>query len=518
MSEPEVLVVGGGHNGLICAAYLARAGIETVVVEARATTGGCADTEADLGARFNICNCDHTIIRSVPVADELALTTHGLSYLEPTLSMTAAFHDGSSPWALHHDVETTLDSLSGTYPSQRSAYRRYADDAVPVARLLLEAAATRPSARSLLALGRRNAPAVRTMVRWSRQSAFDVLAEYFDDWHLIMPAVSQTTTVLGQSPTAPGTGLSAAFYAVRHVQSVGRPVGGSGALPAAVRKSFEAAGGAVRAGARVVALLLRDGRARGVRLDGGEEIHAHRVVVATDPRTVFAEWLDDPPRAAARLVRRWQAQPVVPGYNSKIDAVLRAAPRASKTAFSTIAGDVLAPTMILSPSLGEQAEAYRLLADGRVSPMPTILANIPSVLDAAMSPGGDSHVLSLEVMFTPYHHRGGPSIAESVDQWFELWAQHMEPGTMQLVERYRVMTPERYERDFGLPLGRPITYFGTPLAMVLGRPRELTRYRTPIGGLYLSGAGTLPGAGVTGAPGRNAAAVVAEDLGCPLAA
>ena len=518
MSDPDVLVVGGGHNGLICAAYLARAGIETVVVEARATTGGCADTEADLGARFNICNCDHTIIRSVPVADELALTTHGLSYLEPTLSMTAAFHDGSSPWALHHDVEATLDSLSGTHPLQRDAYRKYAEDAVPVARLLLEAAAIRPSTRSLLSLGRRHAPAVRTMVRWSRQSTFDILANYFDDWHLIMPAVSQTSTVLGLRPTAPGTGLGAVFYAVRHAQNVGRPVGGSGALPAAVRRSFEAAGGTVRTGARVVAVLLGDGRARGVRLDGGEEITADNVVVATDPRVVFTEWLEGPPRAAAKVAQRWQAQPVVAGYQTKIDAVLRAAPRAGETAFSTISGDVLAPTMILSPSPDEQAEACRLLAEGRISPVPTILANIPSVLDAAMSPGGKSHVLSLEVMFTPYRHESGPSIEESVGRWFELWARHMEPGATRLIDRYRAMTPERYEREFGLPLGRPVTYFGTPLAMVLGRPRELTRYRTPIGGLYLSGAGTLPGAGVTGAPGRNAAAVVAEDLGCPLAA
>ena len=112
----DVVVVGAGHNGLICAAYLARAGVDTLLLEARPDVGGCASTVSDLDARFNICNCDHSMVRGMPIADELDLASHGLRYLEPEVSGINRFHDGSQPWLFLHDVDAHLDALAQTHP------------------------------------------------------------------------------------------------------------------------------------------------------------------------------------------------------------------------------------------------------------------------------------------------------------------------------------------------------------------------------------------------------------------
>ena len=150
MSAP-VVVVGGGHNGLICAAYLARAGVDTVLVEARDTVGGCASTVSDLGARFNICNCDHTMVRAMPVIDELDLAGHGLRYLEADAGFINVFHDDAPPWAAFHEIDRQLDALAASYPSQVDGYKRYLDDAMPIAKLVVEMARTRPSTGGMTA-------------------------------------------------------------------------------------------------------------------------------------------------------------------------------------------------------------------------------------------------------------------------------------------------------------------------------------------------------------------------------
>ncbi|MEO6572095.1 MAG: NAD(P)/FAD-dependent oxidoreductase, partial [Ilumatobacteraceae bacterium] len=266
----DVIVVGAGHNGLICAAYLARAGIDTLLLESRTAVGGCASTVTDLDARFNICNCDHSMVRAMPIIDELDLTGHGLRYLEPEISAIHQFHDGSDPWVFFHDVERHLDALAVTHPSQVAGYRRYLADATPVAELALAMARTTPSTHRMLAtIAGKRAIGARRLLDWSRRSMADVMAEYFDDWHMVMPAVSAGPTVWGAPHTAPGTGMAAAIYATRHLQRTGRPVGGSGALTDAARASFESAGGRVRCDSRVEHLLVRDGSVRGVRLHDG---------------------------------------------------------------------------------------------------------------------------------------------------------------------------------------------------------------------------------------------------------
>jgi phytoene dehydrogenase-like protein len=346
-----------------------------------------------------------------------------------------------------------------------------------------------------------------------------VFARYVDDWRLAMAAVSAGPTAWGIPPEQPGSGLAAASLATRHLVRSGRPRGGSGALTEAVRSSFEAAGGAVRCGARVESLVTRGGVVAGVRLADSTELTATAVVAACDPHRVFVDWFGDPPPAARRLVARWRERPTQEGYESKVDAVLSGLPalRAATVLEDRNPGlDVMNPTMVVLPTPEQLALAHRGRRDGLVADRPTLLVNFPSVLDPEMVPDEGGHVASIEVLYTPYSLAGGWPGSREPHRWLELWADQFEPGALDLVTEWRAMTPDRYESEFEMHRGHTPTFAGTPLAALLGRPRELTRYRTAIPGLYLTGAGTFPGAGVSGAPGRNAADVVRRDLRGPV--
>src|SRR5690606_3055257 len=227
-------------------------------------------------------------------------------------------------------------------------------DATPVAELALSIARTKPSltAMSGTVLRRRAAGAAR-LLKWARASQADVMGQYFDDWHLVMPAVTSGPTVWGAPHTAPGTGTAAALYATRHLIKSGRPAGGSGALTDSVRAAFEAAGGRTRCDSRVERLVVHDGAVVGVRLADGTEIGAGRVVAACDPQRVFVDGLDTiPPRARAR-VDAWRARPVADGYESKVDVVLAGLPTwrdSAQLADVTDGADLLSPTTLVNPS------------------------------------------------------------------------------------------------------------------------------------------------------------------------
>lgn len=513
--DAEVIVVGGGHNGLICAAYLARAGIDTLLVEARDMVGGCASTVDALGARFNICNCDHTFIRAMPLLDELELAAHGLTYLEAEASYLHLFHDQTSPWLFFSNQERTLEGLSVSHPHQLGNYQRYLDEAMPVAELVLDMTRSRTTLASMAktAIGRR-AKGVATLLKWSRMSALDVLNSYFDDWHMALPAISTGPTVWGVPPETPGTGMAALGYATRHLIRTGRPQGGSGALTDAVASSFAAAGGRTQTDSVVAKLLIEDGATRGIELTSGQRVHAKTVVTACNPEQVMLEWLDEVPAAARKTRRRYLDQPTHDGYESKIDAVLD--DRAELVGMESLQArfpttDMLEPTAVVSPSLVELGEAHRLRSEGVVSPNPTILMNIPSVLDPTMQPGGNRHVLSLEILFTPYSLVGGWPGSTEPRRWFDVANKFWEPDLVPHDSEWRAMTPDIYESDFHMPRGHAPSYVASPLATLVGKSPEVSRYRSPIAGLYLSGAGTWPGAGIFGAPGRNAAQAVLDD-------
>ena len=513
----DAIVVGAGHNGLVCAAYLARSGLRTLLLEARDSVGGCASSETFAGCTVNICNCDHLTFRTTPVMEELRLGEYGLRYLEVDpgqLSIPWGETTPASPprpaWPVFHDVQRTVDALQFLYPAQADAYRRYASVAVPALRLILDAATRPPTPGGLLRTAMRHGSAGATLLRWSRKSAAEVLRSFFSDDAIIGPALATGPMVWGVSPEWPGTGLGALSLAMRHAATVGRPVGGSGMVPRALQRCFEASGGTVRTSARVAAILCDPRRVRGVRLSNGEVIEASVVVSACDPHATLLSWLQGAPLAAESMLARWRGVPQHQGYESKIDAVVSTPPTYRSVdphVAARLGFDPLTPSAMIAPSVAELVRAHQLLGDGQVADRPVFFSNVPTALDPSMATGNE-HVFSLEVLFTPYHLQGGWGGSSEPQRWLDVFASQVHPGFLDGIQAWRAVTPDRYETDFNMPLGHATGFAGGPLAALRNPHPELTRYETAVPGLYLTGAATFPGAGVWGASGRNCATVI----------
>lgn len=507
----DAVVIGAGHNGLVTAAYLARAGMSTLLVEARESVGGTASSEMFAGAMVNICNCDHLTFRTTPVMEELALADHGLEYLEvePAQHNTTweSVRTGVA-WSSHKDVDATLEEIARVSPGDVDGYRRYAKAAIPAVRMIFEAANEPPTIAGLASLAlRRRLAGTRALLGWSRRSASDVLRTYFDTEIVRGPAAVTGPMVWGISPEFDGSGLGALTHAMRHVARVGRPVGGSGRVPDALSSAFFAAGGTLRTATRVTEICCSDDRVSGVRIDsGGDEqafVSARRVISACNPHDTFLRWLRHPPSGADDLIRRWRAVPHVDGYESKLDIVTSAAPRLRESDRS------LGPTTVIAPDLAEIHRGHGMMATGTVLDEPGMLVNVPTLLDPTMAPDG-RHVVSVEALYTPYALDGGwPGSAEP-RRWLEAFASVCEPGLLDSIVEWRAVTPDRYESEFHLPAGHATSFAGGPLAAFRNRNPELTGYETAVGGLYLTGAATFPGAGVWGASGRNCAGVVID--------
>jgi beta-carotene ketolase (CrtO type) len=503
----DAIVIGAGHNGLVTAAYLARGGMSTLLVEARADVGGTAASEVFAGATVNICNCDHLTFRTTPVIEELGLRQLGLEYIdvEPAQhNFSWASAAAGNGWSHHHDLEATLDDIGRHFPTQVDGYRRYAAAAMPAVRMIFEAAAQPPTVAGLTKLAvRRRFRGAATLLRWSRRSAADVLRSFFDEEAILGPAALTGPMVWGITPEMPGSGLGALTHAMRNVAKVGRPVGGSGQVPATLLAAFEAAGGVLRTRSPVDTIMCSGERVSGIALVDGTEITAPIVVSACNPHDTFLRWLKHPPATAHDLVRRWRERRHDEGYESKIDAVLSAPPVLRGFDRS------LGPTSAIGPNLAEIDRGVALMAQGRILDRPGLLVNVPSLLDPTMAPDG-RHVLSLEALYTPFGFRGGWTDSTEPRRWLEKFAELCEPGFLDSIIEWRAMTPDVYERDFHLPAGHATSFAGGPLAAFRNENPELTKYETAVDGLYITGAATFPGAGVWGASGRNCAAVILE--------
>ena len=407
-------------------------------------------------------------------------------------------------------MEQTIDSLAQSHPDSVDGYRRFARAAIPVAKLILDAASQPPTRGSLISsVIKRGGRGVATMLKMSRMSAADVMREFFDNEAVIGPAMVEGPVVWGLSPETPGTGLGAIAFALRHVAQVGRPVGGSGALPESIKQSFLQSGGLLRTNTRVTGILCEGNSVSAVQTSDGATVTARIVVSACDPHRTFVSWLKNPPARASSLVERWRASTAGEGYESKIDAVTTAPP--TLAGVSARHSTPVASTMIVSPSLAELHRGAQLMREGRTMPRMALFANVPSVADSTVSPAGQ-HVLSLEALYTPYSFVDGWQSKEEPERWLKQFATLAQPGFMDSIIDWRVVTPSDYESSFHLPKGHATSFAGGPLAAFMGSTPELTRYHTPIKGLYLTGAATFPGAGVWGASGRNAALTIIKEM------
>ncbi len=516
-----VVIIGGGHNGLICGTYLAKAGLPVTIIEARSTVGGNAATESALdGARFNICNCDHTMIRSTPIMEELSLGQFGLQYVDSHLSQVNVHWDGGPAWFLFHDLERTLDGLQHTHPSEVENYRRYVKAAMPIVQTVLDVANATPTPGSIGVKVARRPNGAINILKWSQKSVGDVMRSFFATEALRGPAITTGPVVWGLSPEFDGTGLGAMTYALRHAVLSGRPVGGSGALPDALEKAFVAAGGVVKCNSRVDQILCEGDSVVGVRTTVGDEIGASIVVCAADPRAALVEWLRGAPPQASALVKRYEQQPQHDGYESKVDAVINSRYRYKAIDDQLLAkvglthADAAHATGIVSVSLADMHQAFLLKEQGKIADRPMYFANTPSVKDPSVSKGlrQGQDIFSLEVLWTPYALDGGWENTTEPTRWLQRFSELVEVDKHALfidaIDRHRLMGPREYEAQFAMVRGYAPSFAGTPLTTLIGKDPELTRYETPIKGLFMTGAATFPGAGIWGAAGRNAAAAI----------
>jgi phytoene dehydrogenase-like protein len=268
-------------------------------------------------------------------------------------------------------------------------------------------------------------------------------------------------------------------------------------VPETLRRAFEHAGGTLMLNTKVAHLTCEGDAIRGMRCTDGTEVTAPIVVSACNPHDTFLVWLTNPPPQAGSLVARWRTIPHDEGYESKIDAIADEEPRLAE-------GRALGATTVIAPSLADIHHGYSLMASGLVLDRPGMLVNSPSALDPTLVPQG-RHVFSLEVLYTPYRLEGGWATSHEPRRWLDQVATVLAPGFLGSLTEWRSMTPDRYEREFHLPHGHATSFAGGPLAALHNKNPELTRYETPVKGLFLTGAATFPGAGIWGASGRNAA-------------
>ena len=527
----DAVVVGGGHNGLVCAAYLGRAGMRTLLLEKRALVGGAIGT-SELAPAARVPTLAHTVGRLAPrVVRELGLARHGLRLVQPAALVTS-IGGGVAPITLWADPARTAAELASISAHDGSAWQAFDAEVRAISSALWQLLIMPPpdmkrASTDVVAGGLRfgwryrrlEAAHAREFSRVLPQSVADWLEDRLESEALRAMLATRGMRYNAMSPLMAGTAaVLLTDSAGNSGGAAGETVyarGGPGALAGALAAAARAAGVSIRTSSQVAAIRDIDGHARGVVLADGEEIDAGIVVSGLDPRTTLAGLLD--PEALGPDLG-WEAQNLRDrGVTAKVNLALSALPR-----FEGLDGPEGAYRMrgrlVLAPSLGYLDRAADATKYGRISEAPWLEATIPSLVDPLLVDGasaaGIEHVMSVIVQSAPIELREG-SWDQQRDALGDLVLATLEgaaPGISAQVVAREVLTPLDLEREYGLSGGHPMHLEPGLDQWFAWRPLlGLARYRMPIAGLYLCGSGAHPGGGVTGLPGRNAAQAILAD-------
>ena len=523
----DAIVIGGGHNGLVTAAYLGRAGLRTVVLERRETLGGATST-SELAPGARVPTLAHTVGRLRPsVVRELDLKRHGLSLIGPDVRVFAPGPDGTAI-VLRSDVGTTAEGLRGRSAHDADAYADFDRLVRSLAGFLAELAARTPPdiespglgdaiaglqlGRTFRGLGRRDA---RTITRVLPMAVADFVAESFEGDALQAAIAWRGVHYTAMGPWSAGTtAVLLADSAGNDGGAAGQTVfarGGPGSLAAALEAAGRAWGVEYRTGAEVGAITSRDGRATGVALVGGEELTARAVVAGIDPKRALTR-LADPVAIGPSLL--WRAGNIrTPGTVAKVNLVLNGTPR-----FTAAGSDepLLHGRILVAPGIDPLERAHDAAKYGSWSDPPVMEATIPSLVDPSLVEGAaaGTQVMSVIVQSTPHALRDG-TWDERREAFGDMVVSTLDgyaPGLAAMVAARQVLTPVDLERDFGLTGGHPMHGEHGLDQWFLWRPLlGHARYRLALDGLYLAGAGAHPGGGVSGQNGQNAAREILGD-------
>jgi len=513
----DAIVIGGGHNGLVHAAYLARAGRRVLVLERRHLVGGAAVTEEVFpGFRISVCSYVVSLLRPQIIRD-LDLPRHGFEVL-PLDGTFSPMPDGNYLWRTNDHGRTRREILRHSR-LDAEAYDEYGKAMIDMARFAkptLDVRASDPLSfspvdmRELYRLGRRfqhlSSDARYRLVQLMTMSAADFLDQWFETD--VLKATMSASGIIGTflGVRSPGTAYVLLHHYMGEIdgafRSWGFVKGGTGALSNAIAAAALEAGVEIRTQAPVARILIRNGRAVGVVLENGEEIEGRIVSSSVDPRLTFTKFIEarDLPADFLEEVRRYKFR----GSSGKVNLALDGLPD-----FTSLpgAGRHLRGAISISPGVEYMERAYDDAKYGRYSSRPYIDIVIPSLTDPSVAPPG-KHVMSCFVQYAPYHlssgtwdderERFGDTVVDTIAEY--------APNFKSLILHRQVVTPLDLEREWGLSEGN---IFQGELALeqlLFLRPVPgWAQYRTPIGNLYICGSAAHPGGGIMGAPGRNAA-------------
>ena len=526
----DAIVVGGGHNALVTAAYLARAGKRTLVLERRDHVGGAAET-AELGG-VRVPRLADTVGRIRPsVVKDLDLRSHGLRLVAPDVRVFAPQPDGRAV-TLWTDQARTVAGLRDWSGPDADAYPDFDRLVRSLGKFLADLAAETPPdikapgigdaltglklGRTFRGLGKHDS---HTILRVLPMAVADFVADGFETDALRAAIAWRGVRSSFLGPWSAGsTAILLADGAGNDGGAAGQTVfaiGGPGALAEALASAARAAGAEIRCGADVVAITSRDNRVTGVALASGEELTAPVIVSGLDPKRTLVD-LADPVTIGPSM--RWRAGNYrTPGVVAKVNLVVDRLPR-----FTAAAGDddqLLRGRILAAPGIDAIERAFDAAKYGRVSDAPVLEATIPSLVDPSLIDGAPAgtHVVSVSAQYAPYKLRDGTwddgGRSDAFGDRVIAVLDDLAPGFASSVRAREVITPLDLERDYGLSGGHPLHGEQALDQFFLWRPfLGSGRYRLPIDGLYLCASGAHPGGGITGQPGQNAAREILSDL------
>jgi phytoene dehydrogenase-like protein len=518
MGKPDIIIVGGGHNGLVAATYLARAGKKVLVLERRELVGGCAVTE-ETWPGYRVSTAAYlTSLMQERIVRELELERFGYRVDAKDPAFFSAFPDGRH-FFMWQDRAKTLAEIAKFSKHDAEVYPAYEDQIERISKVIEQLLLTTPphfppDAMDLVdylrlvgkmrSLGPRD---VVALVKIFTQSAADFLDEWFENEQVKVTLATDGVIGANGGPRSPGTAYILLHHCMGGVAGHrglwGFVRGGMGAVSEAIAASARAKGAEIRTNAAVAKILVRAGRVRGVVLANGEEIEASLVASNLDPKVTFLKLLDpgDLDDEFVRAIRAFRIE----GTSCKINLALSGLP--DFTAFPGAPGPHHKATMHICPSIEYVERAWDDAKYGRPSARPLLELTVPTMYDPSLAPPG-KHIMGIFLQYAPYTLREftwdelREPFADRVISLIEEYA----PNIRSIIEHRQVLTPLDLERRFGITGGNIFHGEMSLDQMFVMRPvAGWARYRTPVRGLFLCGSGAHPGGGVMGAPGFNCA-------------
>lgn len=502
------MVVGGGHNGLVAACYLARSGRDVLVLEGLDRPGGGSRTEERIpGYRFDLHSAAHNIINMTAIPAELDLAGAGLVYqqMDP---FSVAIHADGRRVRFWRSIEATVDSIAESDPVEAQAYRSFMDTALPLIR------ATMPAIRGELGLAespRRLGNVARALRHRPLTTVRDLLGPYDALLRRLLPSdltrgpVAAFAAHAGVGPTGSGGALFAYWQAAYHMYGQWHGRGGAQALTDALVSRLGSLGGQIRCSARVERIEARAGAVRAVLVEGGERIATTEVVTAVDPKLALLEMLDPP------LWGRLGADLAAARRGNVVQALVHVATDRLPAYPGARPGDHNGLQSYVD-HLEDLSSAW-VASEAGLMPDPLPLYSFtPSAMDPTLAPAGH-HTVYLACPAAPARLRGGwpPATEGFVEAALDV-VESRAPGLRDSIVGVSPFTPDMMESEGGWPGAHPMHLDIAPDQLGFFRPvPALANHRTPVDGLYISGAGTAPAGGIAGTPGKMAAQALLAD-------